>query len=88
VFTFQYLVGKPKQQRKIVIFFATKSLFFLSLSLQTFILLHFMKEKRQKKNQSTKDKSDDPLGEEKGEGGPFVVVVPTIHIPTECKVFA
>ncbi len=47
-----------------------------------------MKEKRQKKNQSTKDKSDDPLGEEKGEGGPFVVVVPTIHIPTECKVFA
>jgi hypothetical protein len=79
MFTFQHLVGKPKQQRKIVLFLQQKFVC-LSLSLQTFILLHFMKEKRQKKNQSTKDKSDDPWGRRKG-GGPFVVA-PTIHIYT------
>jgi hypothetical protein len=48
MFTFQYLVGKPKQQRKIVIFFATKSLFFFHFPCKLSILPHFMKEKRQK----------------------------------------
>jgi hypothetical protein len=57
MFTFQYLVGKPKQQRKIVIFLQQKSLcFFLSLALQTFILLYFMKEKRQKDPKAQKTK--------------------------------
>jgi hypothetical protein len=55
--------------------FATKSLFvFFPLSLQTFILVHFMKEKKTKRSKAQKTKVMMIHGREENGGGPLVVV--------------
>ncbi len=57
---FQYLVGKPKQQRKKLLSFCNKKFVcFFSPFLANFHSCSFYEREKDKKIQSTKDKSDD-----------------------------